>query len=225
MLRRRDFLTAAGGAGLALAAGRPALARRALRAPTRSDLERVEHIVVLMQENRSFDHYFGTLRGVRGFGDPHALKLPSGRSVFEQPYPLTPEGFLRPWHFDAKTSNPCNVLVDNGWTARHNAFNDGAMDGFVGATGGLPNYFTMSYYEREDIPWHMALADAFTVCDGYFSSVLGPTNPNRLYLWTGTIDPQGRNGGPDNDNQAYSNPDTSYTWKTYPERLEAAGVT
>jgi phospholipase C len=219
-LTRREALLAGAGAGMALTTP-VSWARKHHR---RSDLERVEHVVILMQENRSFDHYFGTLAGVRGFSDPDAIKLPDGHSVFEQPYPLTPDGFLSPWRFDPAASNPCNVLVDNGWAARHSAWNGGAMDGFTGATAGTPNYFVMSYYDRADLPWHTALADAFTVCDGYFSSVMGPTNPNRLMMWTGTIDPSGRHGGPDNDNQAYSNAGTRYTWKTYPERLQAAGV-
>jgi phospholipase C len=190
----------------------------------RSDLERVEHVVILMQENRSFDHYYGTLPGVRGFGDPHAIKLPNGNSVFQQPYPLTPDGFLTPWSFDPTTTSPCQVLVDNGWDPRHDAWDNGRMDNFVGATSGTPNYWVMAYFEREHLPWHMALADAFTVCDGYFCSVMGPTNPNRLMLWTGTIDPSGKHGGPDNNNQAYSNSDTAYTWTTYPERLTDAGI-
>ena len=219
-MTRREALIAGAGAAMGLAVPATATPRR-LR---HSDLERVEHVVILMQENRSFDHYFGTLAGVRGYGDPQAIKLPNGNSVFQQPYPLTPDGYLTPWRLDPAQSNPCNVVVDNGWASRHKAFNGGAMDGFVGATSGTPNYFVMSYYLPQDLPWHTALANAFTVCDGYFCSVLGPTNPNRLVMWTGTIDPNGKNGGPDNDNQAYSNPNTRYTWKTYPERLQEAGV-
>jgi phospholipase C len=79
----------------------------------------------------------------------------------------------------------------------------------------------MSYYERDDIPFQFALADAFTVCDNSFSSVLGPTWPNRLYWMTGTIDPNGTNGGPITAN---TTPNGYYTWTTYAERLEAAGV-
>src|SRR4051794_19199585 len=138
---RREFLAGAAGAGLTLAAPAWSRPRRAAGPRRRSDLERIEHVVILMQENRSFDHYYGTLPGARGFADPHAIKLPSGRSVFEQPYPATPEGYLRPWHFDATAASPCQVLVDNGWTPRHNAWANGDMDGFVGATANLPNYF------------------------------------------------------------------------------------
>jgi len=221
MLTRKEFLGAS--AGLALT---PWIARaeRSSTGLRRRDLERVEHIVILTQENVSFDHYFGTLAGVRGFADPRAIDLPDGHSVFEQPYPLTADGFLRPWAFDSSTYNPCTVPVDNSWDSRHAAWANGRMNGFIGATHDAPNYFTMAYYDRDRIPWHMALADGFCVCDRFFSSVMGPTIPNRLMMWTGTIDPEGRHGGPDYDNQAYSDPNTSYTWKTYPERLTKAGV-
>ena len=67
--------------------------RREVVAPPpsrRASLSDVRHVVLLMQENRSFDHYFGTLAGVRGFGDAGALWLPDGRSVFQQPDPLNP---------------------------------------------------------------------------------------------------------------------------------------
>src|SRR3954451_14616947 len=122
MLTRRALLAA--GAGAALGMRAPAVPARP------RDLEQVEHVVILMQENISFDHYYGTLPGVRGFADPHAMKLADGHSVFEQPYPLSPDGFLRPWRFDPKTGNPCRVLIDNGWTSRHRAWNGGRMDGF-----------------------------------------------------------------------------------------------
>jgi phospholipase C len=224
---RREFIAGAAGAGLALAAGSPGWAQRprvAARTLRRGDIERVEHVVIFMQENRSFDHYYGTLPGVRGFSDPRAMKLPNGRSVFEQPYALSPDGFLRPWRFDPATTNPCNSLVNNAWEDRHRAWNNGRMDGHITATAGLPNYFTMAYYTRKDIAWHMAVADAFTVCDAYHCSVIGPTNPNRLYLWTGMIDPRGTGGGPVIDNHAYDDRSVAYTWKTYPERLQKAGV-
>jgi phospholipase C len=177
----------------------------------------VDHVVIVTQENRSFDNYFGTLRGVRGFADPHAIKLPSGRPVFYQPWPGAAEGYLLPWHLDPTTSSPCNVLVNNGWDQMHRALDGGAMDAWTGADGAGP--YSMAYQVRADVPWQMALADAFTVCDGYHCSVLGATNPNRYMMWTGTIDPHGRNGGPAIDNSG-----TAYSWTTYPERLTRAGI-
>ena len=86
------------------------------------------------------------------------------------------------------------------WAPQHRAWNNGAMDGWVSehiaANGPLNGPVTMGYYTRADIPVHYALADAFTVCDHYFSSVMGPTNPNRLFWISGTNDPGGEYGGP-----------------------------
>jgi phospholipase C len=79
----------------------------------------------------------------------------------------------------------------------------------------------MGYYERADLRFHYALADAFTICDNYHCSVLAPTNPNRLFAWTGMIDPAGTNGGPVVDNSEA----VQYTWITYAEMLQNAGVT
>src|SRR3954470_2759779 len=216
-MTRRTLLAA--GAGAAMSPWLPEGRARPRPAAPR-DLEQIQHIVILMQENISFDHYYGTLAGVRGFSDPDAPTLAGGRSVFQQPDPASADGYLVPWHFDTSAHNPCQVLVDNGWDSRHAAVDGGRMDGFVTATAGTPNHFVMAYYTRADVPWHMALADGFTVCDAYFSSVLGATFPNRYMLMTGTIDPAGRNGGP-----AYDNTVRRFTWTTYPERLTKAGVT
>ena len=193
--------------------------------PRRRGLDAIEHIVVFMQENRSFDTYFGTLRGVRGFDDPHALKLPGGRSVFRQPDPLNPDGFELPFHLDTKrTSAACVADLSHAWEAQHAAWNHGRMDGWISAhravDGPTNGPLTMGYYTRRDLPFHYGLADAFTICDGYHCSVIGPTNPNRLYLWSATVDPGGKRGGPVIDNSETP----PYRWTTYPERLQAAGV-
>ena len=185
----------------------------------RGRLRDIEHIVILMQENRSFDHYFGAMKGVGGFDDPHALRLPDGSSVFDQPYPGG--GTLRPFHYDTtSTSAQVTPGLPHDWLDQHTAYNDGAMDSWIRAKG--PN--TMGYYSRDDIPFHWALAENFTLCNAYHSSVIGPTNPNRLYMWTGFIDPDGRYGAPANHNDMSAD-DPRLTWQTYPERLEAAGVT
>jgi phospholipase C len=93
------------------------------------------------------------------------------------------------------------------------------MDSWIAAKG----EYTMGYFTQDDIPFHWALAEAFTLCDNYHCSVLGPTNPNRLYMWTGMIDPNGTGGGPIIDNSpAYNN--IILSWTTYPERLERAGI-
>ncbi|MFF9061905.1 phosphocholine-specific phospholipase C [Streptomyces sp. NPDC014882] len=176
-------------------------------------IEDVEHIVVLMQENRSFDHYFGKLRGVRGFGDPHPVTLPGGRSVWHQP---DGTGHLLPFH---PTADDLGMQFLEGlphsWPDGQAAYNGGRYDGWVPAKGTT----TMAYLTREDIPFHYALADRFTVCDAYHCSFIGSTDPNRYYLWTGHTGNDGRGGGP-----VLGNEELGYDWTTYPERLEEAGV-
>jgi phospholipase C len=186
----------------------------------------IKHVVLLMQENRSFDHYFGTLPGVRGFDDPNALMLPSGKSVFHQPDPQSSDGHLLPFHLDSLTTAAQAIpSTSHAWSVQHQAWNGGQMDQWLPAhraADGPNGPYTMGYFKREDIPFHYALAEAFTICDAYHCSVMGPTRPNRLYWMTGMIDPSGSSGGPVRDN-----PDMrpgSLSWTTYPERLEKAGV-
>jgi phospholipase C len=166
-----------------------------------------------MQENRSFDHYFGGLRGVRGRSDPTSLRLQNGASVFQQP---TQGASSRgPFHLDGAADTPCPADLDHSWNGTHAAWNNARWDGWVATKGPA----SMGYLNRADIPLHYALADGFTVCDNYFCSVMGPTNPNRLYLWSATIDPDGDAAGPATDNSR-----RGFGWTTYPERLQAAGV-
>lgn len=227
LTRRRLLGSAAGaiGGSTALAVLPPSLRKAvAAGAPRKSSIGDIEHVVLLMQENRSFDHYFGTLSGVRGFGDPDALTLSTGRSVFYQPDTVNPEGYLLPFHLDTRTTSAQAIpSTSHAWSVQHKAWNDGRMDMWLPAhraADGANGPYVMGYYTREDIPFQFALAETFTVCDNYFCSVLGPTWPNRLYWMTGTLDPGGTRGGPVISNSA-PNP---YTWTTYAERLEAAGV-
>jgi phospholipase C len=213
-LARRDFLRLAGAvAGASLL---PPSIRRALAIPAHSvtgTIADVEHIIVLMQENRSFDHYFGSLRGVRGFDDPRAVQLPDGQPVWQQP---AGDGFQLPFRPDADALGLQFMQgTPHDWNTTHQAFNHGRYDQWVAAKGPA----TMAHLTREDIPFHYALADAFTVCDAYHCSVLGPTDPNRYYLWTGHAGNDGAAGGPAVDNSA-----ADYRWTTYPERLERAGI-
>lgn len=170
----------------------------------------------MMQENRSFDHYFGTLRGVRGFGDPRAVKLPTGKSVYHQPDPNNSDGYVLPFRPDAPHLG-LQFLEDtpHGWTGTHAAWNGGAYDQWVPQKGTT----SMAHLTRQDIPFHYALADAFTVCDAYHCSLLGPTDPNRYHMWTGWVGNDGSGGGPVIDNA-----ELGYGWSTYPERLEQAGI-
>ncbi|MDH6242596.1 phospholipase C [Mycobacterium sp. OTB74] len=221
VLTRRRFIE---GSTLAAAvAAMPANVRRALADPVTP--KPIEHVVLLMQENRSFDHYFGTMPGVRGFGDPNAARLPNGASVFQQPDPENPDGYTLPFHLDTTRNSVQKIpSTSHAWEVQHSALNGGRMDNWLPAhrkADGPNGPFVMGYYQREDIPFHFALADAFTVCDAYHCSLLGPTWPNRMMWMTGTIDPTGAHGGPIIRNVT---PDAGYSWTTYPERLEAAGV-
>jgi phospholipase C len=248
---RRGLITGASAVGAAalVGAGSPrptdaqsrlidtALAASASGAASLSD---VKHVVVLMQENRSFDHYFGTLSGVRGFSDPAVLTRLVGGSAypvfdqfgFQPGVGTTATGFTQPFHLlsdppleNGQTTND----IDHSWAGQHNSWNNGAMDSFItshlATDGAADGPVAMGYYTRQDLAFYYALADAFTVCDGYHCSVLGPTDPNRLMLMSASIDPEGTHGGP--VVQTFSDRPAEYgklSWETMPERLLAAGV-
>lgn len=192
--------------------------RNALAIPandaTRS-IDDIEHIVILMQENRSFDHYFGTLRGVRGFGDRRAITLPNGKPVWYQPL-AAGLGYVLPFRPSAPDLG-MQFLQDlpHDWTTTHLAWHGGRYDQWVSVKGAT----TMAYLTREDIPFHYRLADAFTICDAYHCSGMTPTDPNRYYMWTGWLGNDGKGGGPVIDNA-----EAGYSWSTFPERLQAAGI-
>ena len=189
-------------------------------------LSDVEHVVIFIQENRSFDHYFGSYRGVRGYADQSA--------AFRQPDPAntaaSPAGVLLPFHLDSsRISSACTNDITHDWVPQHQSWNGGAMNGFV--TSRLPinasdAVLTMGYYNRADLPYYYAVADAFTICDNYFCSVIGPTDPNRLYTMAASIDPDGKNGGPVlqtlvTNRSAFFG---KLTYTTMPEQLQARGI-
>ncbi|MFJ3639184.1 phosphocholine-specific phospholipase C [Streptomyces sp. NPDC090108] len=210
---RRRFLQIAGNATAFTALSGSIQRAAALPAHHRTgSLEDVEHIVVLMQENRSFDHYFGSLRGVRGFGDPQSVSR-NGRSVWRQSDGTKD---VLPFHPDADDLGLAFIQdLPHGWNDGHAAFDGGRYDGWIAAKSPT----TMAYLTRDDIPFHYALADAFTVCDAYHCSFIGSTDPNRYYMWTGWTGNDGKGGGP-----VLGNDEAGYSWTTYPERLERAGV-
>jgi len=223
----------------------------------------VEHIVVLMQENRPFDHHFGTLRGVRGFNDPRAvninLPLQSGPGTTPVPVFLQPAGpanvaagygvppgtvggpsdgadVIPPFRVNPASVSPGLTSLgltylpgtDHGWAGTHAAWNQGQYDNWAIQKGPM----AMSYMTRDDIPYHYALADAFTVGDAYHCSIMGPTNPNRCYLWTGSIGnvnylgaggTDGLGAGPVTYNGLSVN-NAYFIWETFPEVLQKAGV-
>jgi phospholipase C len=227
MLDRRSFLAAAA-AGAALP---PAIARAAgIDADVRSGtLKDVAHVVILMQENRGFDHYFGAMAGVRGFADRFPIPLPDGRTVWTQtngpgegrpplisPFPLNTRQTFAHMRVEG---------TPHDWPDAQAAWDEGRMGHWPAAKG----EHAMGYYGPEDIPFQYALAEAFTVCDAYHCSMQTGTNTNRLFLFSGTNDPLGHGGGPSIDNSHDRYPEAGgardgYTWTTYPERLQAAGV-
>ena len=233
-LSRRQLL----GAGVALGAGGlgPPSAgavldrARATRAAG-SDLGAVEHVVFVMQENRSFDHYFGMYAKARGFGDhPRGVD-----GVFAQPYPQNttsrPTGVILPFRLNTRTGpGECVADLAHDWVTQHRCWSGGAMDAFVSVhadaavDGPSRGLLTMGYYDRADLPFHYALADAYTLCDGYHCSILGPTHPNRLMSLSGTIDPSGRHGGPVITTNLGADALFSVEWTTVPELLEERGV-
>ncbi|MFL5824500.1 MAG: phospholipase C [Solirubrobacteraceae bacterium] len=220
-ITRRDALRNAGLAGIGLTAAGAGidalLARAAEAASGHGKLGDIKHVVILIQENRSFDHYFGTLSGVRGFGDKR------NRSAFFQ-------------KANGKTIHPFHLKTDclhdltHNWGPQHKSWNHGHMNHFLAAheandPSGVPPE-TMGYYKRSDLPFYYALADAYTICDGYHCSVIGPTDPNRLISLSGTLDPAGTHGGPLLETLVSTRAQLAgkFTWPTMPERLSAHGV-
>jgi phospholipase C len=182
-----------------------------------------EHIVILMQENRSFDHCFGKLRGVRGFNDPRAIELPNGNPVWLQSNQAGET--YAPFHLNIKdTKATWMSSLPHSWKNQVEARNDGRYDQWLNVKrNSIKEYadmpLTLGFYNREDIPFYYELAEGFTVCDQHFCSALTGTNPNRLFFWTGTIRAE------QNQNSMANvwNEDMDYgtlSWKTFPEVLE-----
>jgi phospholipase C len=231
-LTRRQTLQRMGAAGLGLTglgSGLEALLAGAAAASPGAGgtgLKDIEHVIFLIQENRSFDHYFGTLSGVRGFDDKHGAaafrqKDPGGQTVI--PFEL-PSGGV---HY-------CMPDITHDWGPQHRSWNNGHMNRWVkvheattnGGDGPATGIETMGYYTRSQLGFYYSLADAFTICDGYHCSVIGPTDPNRLMSMSASLDPAGARGGPLVETlvatrNAFKG---KFTWTTMPERLQSQGV-
>jgi phospholipase C len=232
---RRDFVKAMLAAGGAASGLLPSIARALDIAPAKrtGTIQDVAHVVILTQENRSFDHYFGALPGVRGFGDRFAIPaspLPGAerRSVFVQPNEAEGQSpaLIAPFRLD--TQRDFRLIRPLGTP---HSFTDSQAAWDNGRMGEWPRHkknHAMAHFTRADIPFQYALADAFTLCDAYHCALHLSTNPNRLYIWTGTHDPLGRGHGPaiNNDYDSFADPQKhgGYTWTTYPERLMDAGI-
>jgi phospholipase C len=241
-LSRRDLLgdSARLTAGAASAGLFPPSIQRALSLPaTRraGTLEDARHIVILMMENRGFDHYFGSLKGVRGFADRHPVPLASGKPVWFQSDGARE---IPPYHLDTATTSALRV------PSTPHSFRDAQAAWNQGKFGFWPKFktqFSMGHYRRADLPYQFALADAFTICDAYHCSVTTGTDPNRIMFWSGSnADPAARargenatadNSEPDNlrcwitgalPEPGYSYAGSSLTWPTIPDVLEGAGI-
>lgn len=214
---------AAGAAGLFPESIQRALAINPAAGTTWKD---AEHVVILMQENRSFDHSYGSLPGVRGFNDPRAHLLPNKNLVWLQ---SNNKGETHiPFRHNIRETNITWLgSLPHGWTDQVDARNGGRFDKWLeNKRSGNKEYkdvpLTMGFYSREDIPFYYSLADAFTVCDQNFCSSLTGTTPNRLYLWTGKVrndvntQPCVRNEEADFE--------TMVNWRTFPELLEQNGI-
>ncbi|MEN5092616.1 phospholipase C, phosphocholine-specific [Pseudomonas protegens] len=200
----------------------PVAIRQALAIPANNrtgTIKDVEHVVILMQENRSFDHYFGTFPGVRGFSDRFTIPLPGQREVWEQ------QGkgrLVMPYHLDSTKGNAQRVSgTPHSWADAHAAWGNGRMNAW-------PTHKTttsMGYYREQELPFQFALANTFTLCDAYHCSVHAGTNPNRLFLWTGCNGPTAAKvAAVVNEWDGPGAVNVGYSWKTYPERLEEQGV-
>ena len=178
-MRRREFLAKtaaiAGVAGLATALPAQALIRGAAATqaasnglPSPSNMP-IDTFVVLMQENRSFDHYFGWRADADGKNA--GLSYPDNQGNLHPTHPLAPD-------FQGCAFGDPN----HEWDGARLEYDNGKLDGFLKAS----DEFAIGYYEQKDIPFIPAVAQAFTLYDRYFASLLGPTWPNRLYMHSGT---------------------------------------
>jgi phospholipase C len=232
MSTRRSFLrhaaALAGGAKVVSALLGSIERASAIDPPEGSSFLDAKHVVILMQENRSFDHAFGMLRGVRGFNDPRAVTLPDQKPVWLQTN-AAGETYAPFWLDFKGTKATWLGSLPHSWTDQTDTRNHGNHDGWLDNKrssrkdcAGMP--FTMGYYDRQDLPFYYAFADAFTICDQNFCSTLTGTTPNRLHLWTGTI--RERPDGASYANVRNSDVDfgSTVSWKTFPERLEEAGI-
>jgi len=179
----------------------------------------IEHVVIFMQENRAFDHYYGSLKGIRGFDDNALVTLPSGKPVWYQPTRTSVTGsYMLPWHLDtSKTNGVCGNAPAMSYPTDIAMWNEGRIDAWNTARSpGLG----MSYYARADLDFYHSLADQFTICDQYFQATFTQTNPNRLHLFSGS------NGLSVGETAVLDNtePKPGFNWITVAEILEKNGV-
>jgi phospholipase C len=183
-------------------------------------LKDIEHVIFLMQENRSFDHYYGTMRGVRGFGDSRPLRLKTGDPVFNQR--VDSQNVVKP--FQARRGSQSAGDFNSGDFGLPHGYNDGlkaVAKGWNDAWMSAKGKGAMVHFDtRKDLSYYAKLIDAFTICDGYHCSVPAGTDPNRSHFWSGTA-----KGLPVNTYFSGSkNSTVKPDWKTYPEHLQGLGI-
>ncbi|HRN49280.1 MAG TPA: alkaline phosphatase family protein, partial [Niabella sp.] len=229
---RRDFIKntglLAGGAGILSGLPASILKAASINPAKGSTYKDAEHIVLLMQENRSFDHCYGALRGVRGFNDRNILRLPNGNPVWLQ----TDErgrSYL-PFRLDMQNTKITWMGgLPHAWKDQVDARNGGLYDKWLlakktGYKGFEGEPMTLGFYNREDLPFNYAFADAFTVCDQHFCSSLTGTTPNRLYFWSGALRKDGLAKHPALVRNSEADYSAEVDWKTLPELLQENSI-
>ncbi len=212
----------------------------------------IQHIIFIVQENHSFDNYFGTYPGANGF--PSGLSVPvnpnSSVSLSLRPFHLNvsqplsivgdelPPGVSDPSQLDAANSSSRTPFhfsnesiagdLSHAWSVAHMAYDNGKMDGFVAAE---KSTLTMGYYDRSDISNYWNYADHYTLDDNFFSSLMGPSFPNHLYIASGTNGPTNltyrwtiQGGVVDNPGNNFNWQGVDLTWSTLAEQLSGANV-
>ncbi|KAK5112598.1 hypothetical protein LTR62_003912 [Meristemomyces frigidus] len=198
----------------------------------------IEHVVLFMQENRAFDHYFGTMAGVRGFEDPN-VQINNGTPVWCQNVNASvSEGatHLLPWYLNYlggswDQATQCMSGGSNGWQENH-----GALNGDLNNNWPIANTpWSLGYFTRKELPNHFAIAEGWTVGDMYQESVIASTNPNRVSWVSGSINAPGSPQSPSEGGIYVDNNETPgcespglncypLKWETTPEKYEQAGV-
>lgn len=160
-----------GSSSSASPSGAAAPALSTLPAPADSG---IDHVVVVMMENRSFDHYFGWLPGADG--------RQAGLGFNDSDDGTQTSRSLAPNYQNCDSADP-----DHSYEGGRTHVNNGAMDGFL-LTQPVGDSFPIGYYGADDLPFFKGCADHWTVCDRYFSGILSSTYPNRIYMHAGQTD-------------------------------------
>ncbi|ORX57960.1 phosphoesterase-domain-containing protein, partial [Hesseltinella vesiculosa] len=183
-------------------------------------LEKIKNVILFMQENRSFDTYYGTMAGVTGFGDPNIGVQSNGLNLLYQPCSASSDTkngtkYLLPYNLQGNRAG-CTAGGSNAWGPNHKAINGGKNDNWP--NGNSPA--SMGYLTRSEIPFQFSLAESFTILDNYHQSVTSSTNPNRAFWLSGTIVSPNTGYVLEDNNEVIG-----LDWQTYPEALTNANVT